>query len=106
MNHLHWDGYPLLLEHMERLTQVCTGAHSSSNTSVQLVPNVFKWVETDLETWTAGENLDEVVGREVQYPTMVNAQNKTTKKYAFLFLNSINHSHTLSVLHTGSPESA
>ena len=49
----------------EQLTRVCGGVRSASNTSLQLVPNVFDWVQTDLGIWKAGENLDDVVGEEL-----------------------------------------
>ena len=80
----------------EQLTRVCGGVRSASNTSLQLVPNVFDWVQTDLGIWKAGENLDDVVGEElcgvagciglwrcrvdIQRHTTVDARNKTANK--------------------------
>ena len=44
VNHLRWDGHPLVLECLKQLTHICGGVHSTSNTSLQLVPSVFVWV--------------------------------------------------------------
>ena len=54
MNHLRWDGHPLLLESLKQLTHICRGVHSASNASLQLVASV----------WPGG-NLDVAVGEEL-----------------------------------------
>ena len=44
VNHLRWDGHPLLLECLRQLTHICMRARSNWNTSLQVAPSVFVWV--------------------------------------------------------------
>ena len=45
VNHLLWNGHPVLQEGLKLLTHICKGVQSVWNTSPQLVASVFVWVE-------------------------------------------------------------
>ena len=51
VNHLRWDGHPLLLECLKQLRHICRDVHPAPNASLQLVESVFVWVNV----WGQGQ---------------------------------------------------